>query len=140
MEAYSVDLRKKIINAYYVEKAGSQREVAKIFGISTSTMYKYLKLHREGKSLDPKPKGGNNPPKLDEKKLRTVKEIQLANNDITLEELGILFEEKTGIKPGKSVLQRALDKLNLTRKKRQIGQNNKKQKEYKNSKKSILKK
>lgn len=58
MKAYSLDLRRKILDRY---KAGgiSQRELAAQFRVSPFFVIKLLGLHRRGKSLAAKRRGGH---------------------------------------------------------------------------------
>ena len=60
----SEDLRQKLVQA--VEQRGtSKSEVARLLGISLSSVMRYAKLASEGKPLTPR-KGGGRPPKADE--------------------------------------------------------------------------
>jgi transposase len=60
----SEDLRQKVVQA--VEQRGtSKSEVARLLGISLSSVMRYAKLASEGKRLTPR-KGGGRPPKADE--------------------------------------------------------------------------
>ncbi len=54
MKAYAVDLRERVVAA--VEAGMSKPEVAKVFGVSIPTIYRYLRLReeREDGKLDPK--------------------------------------------------------------------------------------
>jgi transposase len=49
MNAYSEDLRRKIANA--VETEMSKNEVARLFGVSLSSVKRYTRMVREGTSL-----------------------------------------------------------------------------------------
>jgi transposase len=64
MNAYSEDLRKKIVEA--VERGMLKTEAAKIFGVSVSSVKRYVATYREGRSLAPKQRPGSKP-KLDER-------------------------------------------------------------------------
>ncbi len=57
MKAYSADLRQKIVAAYE-QGAGTLDEIADVFSIARRSVASYLKLHRSGASLQPKPHGG----------------------------------------------------------------------------------
>jgi transposase-like protein len=52
MNAYSLDLRKKIVEAK--ERGTPTAEVAKTFGVGLSTVKRYAATAREGKPLAPK--------------------------------------------------------------------------------------
>ena len=65
MAAYSLDLRKRIVEA--VERqVGSKREIARLFGVHESFLYKLLRQQRERGDLAPLPPGGGVPAKLSE--------------------------------------------------------------------------
>ena len=63
MNAYSLDLRKKIVEAK--ERGTPTAEVARTFGVGLSTVKRYAAAAREGKPLAPKKRPGSKP-KLDE--------------------------------------------------------------------------
>ena len=63
MNAYSEDLRKKIIEA--VERGMPNIETACTFGVGISSVKRYVASYREGRSLAPKKRPGSKP-KLDE--------------------------------------------------------------------------
>ena len=65
MNAYSEDLRKKIVKAK--ESGMPTVEVARTFGVGISSVKRYAKTAREGGSLRPKKSPGR-PPKADERK------------------------------------------------------------------------
>src|SRR5215217_8617772 len=64
MDAYSEDLRKKIVEA--VEKRGMKKsEAARLFGVSLSSVKRYVRKFRQGSSLSPGKAPGQSP-KIDE--------------------------------------------------------------------------
>ena len=63
MNAYSLDLRKKIVEAK--ERGIPTSEVAKTFGVGVSSVKRYAAVARGGSSLAPKKHPGSKP-KLDE--------------------------------------------------------------------------
>jgi transposase len=63
MNAYSEDLRKKIVEA--VERGMPKIEAARTFGVGISSVKRYVAAAREGRSLAPKKRPGSKP-KLDE--------------------------------------------------------------------------
>lgn len=63
MQAYSLDLRQKIVESY--EAGGiSQRQLASRFRVSTFFVVKVLGLHRRGEQLAAKQRGGRVKPIL----------------------------------------------------------------------------
>lgn len=104
--AYSEDLRGKVIS--YITSGGSKREAAKVFNIGEATVYNWLRLYKAG-SLKPK-KRTDYPRKVDEQELRDyVKQ----NPDHTLEQIAQALD--LGVK----TVFTWLNRLKITRKKRQ---------------------
>src|SRR5215217_3041778 len=63
MNAYSEDLRKKIVEA--LERGMPKIEAARTFGVGISSVKRYVASYREGRSLVPKKRPGSKP-KLNE--------------------------------------------------------------------------
>ncbi len=63
MKPYSENLRRSIVRA--VEGGTSKSAAARLFGVSLSSVKRYLKIAQRGVSLAPK-KGGGRPPKTDQ--------------------------------------------------------------------------
>jgi len=55
--AYSLDLRKKVLNAWQ-NKEGTQRDLAERFKVSLSFIRDLLRRYRETKEIAAKPQGG----------------------------------------------------------------------------------
>ena len=64
MNAYSEDLRKKIVEA--LGRGMTKTEAARTFGVSRSSVKRYAKLAEEGRPLAPKKRPGSKP-KMDER-------------------------------------------------------------------------
>lgn len=117
MKAYSQDLRERVIRA--LDQGMSQREAARIFGVSEPSVKRYLKLRRETGSLAPKKIPGR--PKRKIGPLLDGLRSQLeAHPDATLEEHCRLWEAETGTKVSSSTMGRAIERLEWTRKKKSI--------------------
>jgi transposase len=71
MKAYSVDLRTKVVES--VRRGISKSETARRFGISRSTVNRYVKRLEEEGSLAPRRRCGKSP-KLDERAMRLLEE------------------------------------------------------------------
>ncbi|MEN9229683.1 MAG: hypothetical protein Q6L68_02145 [Thermostichus sp. DG02_5_bins_236] len=65
---YSLDFRQKIIDILE-EESISQRELAKRFDVALSFIQKLLKQYRETKSVAPKVRTQQTPPKLNDEQL-----------------------------------------------------------------------
>jgi transposase len=116
MKTYSNDLRQKIIDAY-INREGSYRQLAIRFGISLSFIQTLINRYQDIGRIEPLPHGGGQKPKINDKHLEILQNIITENNDATLEELCSLFESKTQIKVSRATMGRALQKLQITRKK-----------------------
>lgn len=116
MKAYSLDLRQKIITVYQEENI-SQRQLAKRFQVSLSTIQRYLKRVRHGDGLEPKAHGGGNVPKLTPAQLDRVATLIKSNNDATLMEYRDLVAEQEKVSVSRSTMGRITQMLGLNRKK-----------------------
>jgi transposase len=117
MKAYSVDLREKILEAY-LHQEGSIRHLANRFKVSARFVWELVNRFRRTGSYTPKAHGGGNPPRIATSQYELVTALVKQYPDATLQELCVHIEEVGHIRPSKSSLQRTLDKLKLTRKKR----------------------
>ena len=117
MAAYSLDLRERIIRAVEGEEQ-TKRAVAALFEVHESFIYKLLRQQREVGHLAPLPHGGGHTAKLQEKQLALLTDLVAQNPDATLAELGTHLQKKARVKVGRTTLWRALEALDLPRKKR----------------------
>ena len=120
MKAYSIDLRKKIVNAY-ARGGTSIRKVALQFGVAKSYVQKLIQLQRVQGHLEPKKQGGVMKGRLDDYSSELVQMVQ-SDPDATLLEFWVCA----------SVMCCALQKQELTRKKRLYVAAKRKHKESKN--------
>ena len=117
MRAYSTDLREKIVLAYEGGE-GTFDEIADTFGVARCTVGRLLKLARSGDSLAPLPHGGGYPASLNDRRLRA----QVGRRpDATLEELAAYLRKKCRVQVHPSTVCRALQRLDLPRKKKPRG-------------------
>jgi transposase len=115
MKAYSKDLRLRVLAA--VDRGMPRAEVAKTFGVSVSTIKRYLRLRRQTGDVSPKPIPG--PPARKRALLEEELPAQVKlNPDLTLEEHCELFEEARGVEVSTATMSRALKRLGLPLKKR----------------------
>lgn len=116
--ALSIDLRKRILESYE-NKEGSIKVLSKRYKVAISTIWLVIKKYREtGKIEAISPTGRK--PKLGMNKLKLLEKLIERKPDATLIELGEALAEKTGIKAGTSVLDRACKKLGFRYKKNAI--------------------
>ena len=114
MDAYSLDLRKKIVEAK--ERGMPTVEVARAFGVGVSTVKRYATTARQGRPLAPKKHPGSNP-KIDEG-ARMLLEADLEERPAaTLPERREFLRRTCGVSVSDSTVSRMLKRLGWTRKK-----------------------
>ena len=115
MKAYSKDLRLRVLAA--VDRGMPRREVARTFGLSVSTVKRYLKLRRETGAV-----GARSIPGPLARKREILEEVLPAqvqrNPDLTLAEHCELLEDERGLGVSTATVSRALKSLGLPLKKR----------------------
>ena len=118
MNAYSKDLRLRVLEV--VDRGVPRKEVAELFGVSLSTIKRYIKRRRAGQDLEPRPSSGRKRHILATAEEKRVLWEQLENNDeATLERHCELWEEKRGVRVSVATMSRAIrEKLGWTYKKR----------------------
>jgi transposase len=115
MKAYSKDLRLRVLAA--VDRGMPRREVAQTFGVSASTVKRYLKLRRETGGAEARPIPG--PPVRKREIPEEVLPAQVKRNpDLTLDEHRELLEDERGLGVSTATVSRALKGLGLPLKKR----------------------
>ena len=116
MKPYSEDLRTRIVRA--VEGGMSKSAAARLFGVSLSSVKRYLRSAQRGASLAPRKKGGGRPPKTDQSTEESLRE------DVVKERPASTVSERrrsperitTGKAPSASTVKRLLKRLGLSRK------------------------
>jgi transposase len=86
--------------------------------VALSFIEKLLRQHRETGSIAPKQRAQQTPTKLNPQQLVILEDLVHQNNDATLAELQQLLYQATGVRIGRSMVDRMLRKLHLTRKKK----------------------
>src|SRR5215218_8370582 len=114
MNAYSEDLRQKIVEA--VHRGTPKSEVARLLGVSLSSVKRYARLAREGKPLAPRKAPGKRP-KIGEKARRLLEADLEERPAGTLEERRRFLERVAGVRVSESTVSRMLKRLGWTRKK-----------------------
>jgi transposase len=114
MKPYSEDLRIRIVQA--VEGEMSKSAVARLFGVSLSSVKRYLRIAQRGKSLAPR-KGGGRPPKIDQTAEKLLEEdVKERPAATTVLERRRFLEHTTGKALSASTVKRFLKRLGLSRK------------------------
>jgi transposase len=117
MKAYSIDLRKKIVES--VRRGVSKNETARRFGVNRSTVVRYLKRLDETACLAPKKALGSRP-KLDESAMRLLKEDLKARPWATHKQRKEFLFAARGVEVSEATICRAIKKhLSHSRKKDQ---------------------
>jgi len=113
---YSRDLRERVVAAC---DAGSETraEVAERFTVSESWIRRLLQRRRETGSIEPKPRGGGQPPAFAGESADRLRAAVEAVPDATLKELAAA----AGVACSTSAVDRALRRLRITRKESRSG-------------------
>jgi transposase len=112
MEAYSMDLRERVIEAYDAGR-GSSRQLAGLFGVSSAWIRKLLWLRRETGTVAAKAYRRGPRPRLSERQLARLAELVHQQPDATLAEL----RRRLRVACSLVTIHRALVKLELSYKK-----------------------
>jgi transposase len=112
MEAYSQDLRERVVEAC---DAGAQthQAIASRFGVSTAWIRRLLQRRRETGSIGALPRGRGPKPKISGQRLEKLRALVEQHPDATLEEL----RRRMRLKCAKSTVYLALLRLGLSYKK-----------------------
>jgi transposase len=103
MNAYSKDLRLRVLGA--VERGLPREEVSELFGVSRSTIKRWVRRRREGEDLEPNRSGGRKRRILSSAEERRALWEQLQENDeATLERHCELWEGARGVRVSLSTM------------------------------------
>ena len=114
MKSYSEDLRKKIVAA--VECGTFKSETARLFGVSLSSVKRYVRMASSGESLAPKKRPGR-APKADESTKRLLNEDMKERPAATIAQRIRFLQSVTGKRLSYSTVRRLLKRLGWSRKK-----------------------
>ena len=114
MNAYSEDLREKIIEA--LGRGMGKSEAARTFSVSLSSVKRYAKLAEEGRPLAPKKRPGSKP-KLEERSSKLLEEDIKERPFITLQQRCEYLRTIASLEVSRSTVCRAIKRMNSTRKK-----------------------
>ena len=115
MDAYSEDLRKKIVQAL-TEQRMNKSEAARVFGVSLSSVKRYAKAVSEGRSLSPGKAPGKRP--LLEEKAKKLLEADVQERPFAkLKDRREYLRKVAGVSVSESTLSRTLRKMGFGRKK-----------------------
>ena len=114
MDAYSEDLRKKIVEAK--QRGMPTNEVARAFGVGISSVKRYAKKAREGGSLSPRRSPGRRP-KADERARRLLEADLKERPSATLRDRCEYLRGAAGLRVSESTVSRLLRRMGWSRKK-----------------------
>ena len=117
MDAYSEDLRKKIVEAVE-RRAMKKSEVARLFGVSLSSVKRYVRKFRQGRTLSPGKALGKRP-KIDERARRLLEADLEERPFAKLHQRCEYLEALAGLRVSRSTVCRTLRRMGFTRKKGQ---------------------
>ncbi len=113
MDAYSEDLRTKIVEA--VGRGMPKTQAARTFGVSRSSVKRYVGTATKGEPLAPKRHPGSRP-KLDERARRLLEADVECRPAASLKERCLFVRRVAGVSVSESTLSRLLRRLGFTQK------------------------
>ena len=114
MNAYTEDLRKKIVEA--VERGMPKIEAARTYGVGISSVKRYVATAEAGRSLAPKKRPGSKP-KLDEAAQRLLEADLRERPAATSPERREFLRRARGVSVSDSTISRMLRRMGWSRKK-----------------------
>ena len=117
MKTYPIELRQRIIDAVD-DHLGTYREIAEIFQVHESYIYRLLHYRKTRGHLAPLPHGGGAQPKLKAAERKVLTDLVQEQPDATLEELRGRLKQRAQIKVSIPTVCRGLQKLHLPPKKK----------------------
>ena len=115
MKAYSIDMRERVLQA--IDKGYPRAEIIRLFGISRSTIKRYLKQRRETGEITVRPIPGRPSKKFAPLQAGLAAQLQ-AHPDVTLEIHCQIWEQEHGLRVSTTTMGRAIRRIGWTRKKR----------------------
>jgi transposase len=113
MRAYSEDLRKKIVAA--IERGMPKAQAARLFDVSLSSVKRYWRTAREGRSLEPRKSPGR-PRKADEKARALLEKDVEERPAATISQRRRFLEQITGTSLSYSTVRRLMKRLGFSQK------------------------
>ena len=121
MKPYPLELRQRIVEAVD-QQLSTIEEIAGVFQVHSSYVYKLLRQRRETKDLAPLPHGGGASAKLESEERSVLIALVTEQPDATLAELREGIRKRKRVSISVSTVWRWLEALALTRKKSPGGQ------------------
>ena len=115
MATLSYDLRRRIVDYYHNQENSTYREVARVFSVGYATVSRLLRRLRETGDVVVKPRGGNNPRRVDLEWLRKHAEEY---PDVRIRDRVEAYEQIRGKKISMGAMHNALIFLGFSHKKK----------------------
>jgi transposase len=115
MQAYSQDLRQRIVDAF--RDGATIEQTARRFAVSTASVKRYQRQSRQTGSLAPKPWPGR-APKIKEDQKEDLRALVATRTDWTLQSLCDAWKEQCATEVAIDVMGRTLARFRITYKKR----------------------
>ena len=113
MKPYSEDLRVRIVQA--VRDGMSKSAAARLFGVSLSSVKRYVRIANRGASLEPR-KGGGRPPKTNETMKKLLEEDVKERPAATVRDRRLFLHSVTGDSLSVSTIKRLLKRMGFSQK------------------------
>jgi transposase len=118
--AISIDLRKRVVEAYQKDPGGYST-IAKRFNVGRNSVRRWVALSNERGDISPLPHGGGPTPKIRESQFAELELLVQEKPDRSLVELSLAWNSRSGGDVHRSSMDRALKRARLSRKKRPLG-------------------
>ena len=115
MTDLSLDLRRRIADAYLSGRTSTYETTATMFEVGSATVNRILRRKRETGDVLPKPKGGNNPRRVD---LEWLKTHAREHPDARIVDRIAAWKQHKGVHVSIGAMWGALDEIGWTHKKR----------------------
>lgn len=109
-------VRETIIRAFH-DRGLRYEEIADLLAIGRATVSRVLRRYREAGTVEPRPRGGGNRSPIHGHVATQLRALVTMRPDLTIEEMAVELERRTGIVTSASSVGRALRRLGFTRKK-----------------------
>lgn len=114
MKPYSEDLRVKIVQA--VRDGMSKSAAARLFGVSLSSVKRYVRIVNRGASLEPRKGGGRPPKKTNETMKKLLEEDVRERPAATVRDRRLFLHSVTGDSLSVSTIKRLLKRMGFSQK------------------------
>ena len=113
MKPYSKDLRLRIVQS--VQDGMSKSAAARVFGVSLSSVKRYVRIVNRGASLEPR-KGGGRPPKINEMTRKLLEEDVKERPAATVVDRRLFLQSISGDSLSVSTIKRLLKRMGFSQK------------------------